>query len=118
MDKTKWGTKRKCQKCGAFFYDMGKAKFKCPKCGVEYTNASYLEAKTKQLAKMAKKATPKLDDADLDADTLLKLAGTIPLVDDDSPADTNDLLEETEDLENTDPDFNDLMDNFEDDKNG
>ena len=116
MDKTKWGIKRKCQKCGAFFYDMGKVKFKCPKCGVEYTEKSYQEAKTKQLAKMAKKATPKLDDEDLDADTLLKLAGTIPLGDEDSP-EPADLLEESEDLENADSDFNELMDNFEDDKN-
>ena len=116
MDKTKWGLKRKCQKCGAFFYDMGKAKFKCPKCGIEYTSQSYQEAKAKQLAKMAKRATPKLDDENLDADTLLKLAGTVPLVDDD--ADPSDLLEEADDLDNTDPDFNDLMDNFEDDKNG
>ena len=112
------GRKTQMSKCGAFFYDMGKAKFKCPKCGIEYTAESYLAAKTKQLAKMAKKATPKLDDEDLDADTLLKIAGTIPLGDDDSSPDTNDLLEETEDLENSDPDFNDLMDNFEDDKNG
>ncbi|MBP5343906.1 MAG: FYDLN acid domain-containing protein [Alphaproteobacteria bacterium] len=116
MDKTKWGIKRKCPKCGAFFYDMGKAKFKCPKCDVEYTEKSYQEAKTKQLAKMAKKATPKLDDADLDADTLLKLAGNIPLGDDDA-SEPADLLEESEELENADPDFNDLMDNFEDDKN-
>ena len=116
MDKSKWGIKRKCQKCGAFFYDMGKAKFKCPKCGIEYTEKSYQEAKTKQLAKMAKKATPKLDDEDLDADTLLKIAGTIPLGDEDA-ADSADLLEDAEDLENGDPDFNDLVDNFEDDKN-
>ena len=116
MDKSKWGLKRKCQKCGAFFFDMGKAKCKCPKCGVEYTDQTYQEAKSKQLAKMAKKATPKLDDENLDADTLLKLAGTMPLVDDE--ADPADLLEETEDLENADPDFNELMDNFEDDKNG
>jgi len=116
MDK-KWGIKRKCQKCGAFFYDMGKAKFKCPKCGIEYTETSYQEAKTKQLAKMAKKATPKIDDEDLDADTLLKIAGTIPLGDDDTDAEPADLLEETDDLENSDTDFNDLMDNFEDDKN-
>ena len=116
MDKTKWGIKRKCQKCGAFFYDMGKAKFKCPKCGIEYTAETYQQAKTKQLAKMAKRATPKLDDENIDADTLLKLAGTVPLVDD--AADPTDLLEETEELDNTDTDFNDLMDNFEDDKNG
>ena len=27
MDKKKWGLKRQCHKCGAFFYDMNKLLF-------------------------------------------------------------------------------------------
>ena len=62
MTKPEWGLKRKCLKCGAFFYDMRKAKFVCPKCGATYAADSYADAKTKQLLKLAKKAAPKIDD--------------------------------------------------------
>ena len=48
MDKKKWGLKRQCHKCGAFFYDMGKKKFTCPKCGIEYTLDTYEQAREKQ----------------------------------------------------------------------
>ena len=48
MTKPERGTKRKCLSCGAFFYDMKKKVFKCPKCGQEYNteemNAAKLEA--------------------------------------------------------------------------
>ena len=118
MDKKKWGLKRQCHKCGAFFYDMGKKKFTCPKCGVEYTLESYEEAREKHLAKMARKAAPKLDDEDLDAETLLNMAANIPLTDEDDEPKDLDVLDEEEDLSAENPDLSDIMDTFEDENNG
>ncbi len=33
--KPEWGTKRKCQGCGAHFYDLRRAPIVCPKCRAE-----------------------------------------------------------------------------------
>ena len=116
MDKKKWGLKRQCHKCGAFFYDLGKKKFTCPKCGIEYTLESYEEAREKHLAKMARRAAPKLDDADLNDEALVNLTALQLTDEDDQPKDL-DVLDE-EELTEGDPDLNDIMDNFEDDSNG
>ena len=35
MAKPEWGTKRKCQGCGAHFYDLRHAPIVCPKCAAE-----------------------------------------------------------------------------------
>ena len=83
MAKPEWGLKRKCLKCGAFFYDMNKKSFSCPKCKEDYTLDSYAENKTKQLLKLAKKAAPKIDDDSLDEEALLQMTEDIPLSDDD-----------------------------------
>ncbi len=32
MAKPEWGTKRKCQGCGAHFYDLKRDPIVCPKC--------------------------------------------------------------------------------------
>ena len=48
----KRGLKRRCPKCGAFFYDMGKKKFTCPKCQESYTENTYQTAKGKSLDKI------------------------------------------------------------------
>jgi len=114
MDKKKWGLKRQCHKCGAFFYDMGKKKFTCPKCGVEYTLETYEQAREKHLAKMARKAAPKLDDEDLNDEALLNMTA-LQLTDEDDEPKELDALDEEEDLTAADPDLNDIMDNFEDD---
>ena len=45
----KWGQKRKCPKCEAFFYDMGKKEFTCPKCKTKYSDSTYLKEKEKHL---------------------------------------------------------------------
>jgi len=118
MDKAKWGLKRQCHKCGAFFYDMGKKKFTCPKCGVEYTLETYEQAREKHLAKMARKAAPKLDDEDLDAETLLNMAANIPLSDDDDDTKDLNVLDDEDDLSETNPDLSDIMETFEDENNG
>ncbi|MBM3567809.1 MAG: TIGR02300 family protein [Alphaproteobacteria bacterium] len=36
MAKPEWGQKRRCQSCAAKYYDLGKSKIECPKCGVEW----------------------------------------------------------------------------------
>ncbi len=114
MDKSKWGLKRQCHKCGAFFYDMGKKEFACPKCGIDYSLETYEQARAKHLAKMARKAAPKLDDEDLNDEALLNMTALQLTTEDDEPKEP-DMLVEEEDLTVGDPDFNDIMDNFEED---
>lgn len=116
MTKPEWGLKRKCLKCGSFFYDMRKEAFSCPKCKEQYTLESYEEAKNKQLLKLAKKAAPKIEDEDLDEEALLQMTEDIPLGDEEIPSDNLDLLEE-EDMERTDPDISDIMDTYGEEKN-
>ena len=38
MAKPKWGTKLKCQSCGAAFYDMNQPTPTCPKCETKYSS--------------------------------------------------------------------------------
>ncbi len=96
MQKPNLGTKRKCVKCGAFFYDLNKEAFSCPKCGEKYTAASYEQSKTKQLLKLAKKAAPKLDDGNLDEDTLLQMTEDVPLGDEEIGNEELDIIEQDE----------------------
>ena len=96
MTKPEWGLKRKCLKCGTFFYDMRKKTFTCPKCGEKYSLETYEEAKNKQLMKLAKKAAPKLDDEDLDEEALLQMTEDVPLGDEDIANADVDILEEPE----------------------
>ena len=39
MAKPSWGKKRKCQSCGAVYYDMTVEKPVCPKCATAYVPA-------------------------------------------------------------------------------
>lgn len=114
MTKPEWGLKRKCLKCGTFFYDMRKKEFACPKCNVKYTNNSYEEMKAKQLAKLAKKAAPKIDDEELDEETLLKMTADVPLGEEMIGEDGLDILEDTEDVESDGPDVSGIGYNDED----
>lgn len=118
MTKPEWGLKRKCLKCGAFFYDMRKKKFTCPKCGEEYSLDTYEEAKTKQLLKLAKKAAPKIDDENLDEEALLQMTEDVPLVDDEVIEDDSiNLLDETEGSNADNADLSDIVEGYDDDKN-
>ena len=118
MTKPEWGLKRKCLKCGTFFYDMRKKSFTCPKCGKKYSIDSYEEAKTKQLLTLAKKAAPKLDDENLDEDALLQMTEDVPLVDADIGTDDLDMLEEEETNENSSANLTGIVDDFDtEDKN-
>ena len=118
MTKPEWGLKRKCLKCGAFFYDMRKAKFTCPKCGEKYSLDSYEEAMNKQLLKLAKKAAPKIDDESLDEDALLRMTEDVPLTDEDIGRDDIDMLEEEAAGETGESDLSGIVEEYaEDDKN-
>ena len=112
--KPEWGQKRKCLKCDAFFYDMRQSEFSCPKCKEKYTNATYEEAKHKQLLKLAKKAAPTIDDEDLNEEALLQMTEDIPLTDADLGGDDLDILED-EELTSSD-NLSDLMDTYDDDE--
>lgn len=114
--KPEWGQKRKCLKCDTFFYDMRQNSFSCPKCKESYTAESYEEAKHKQLLKLAKKAAPKIDDEDLNEEALLQMTEDVPLTDEELGADGLDILEETDDLADANPDLADIMDTYDDDE--
>lgn len=98
MAKSEWGTKRKCLKCGTFFYDMGKKNFSCPKCKESYTAASYEESKTKQLLKLAKRSAPRIDDENLDEETLLQMTEDVPISEDDLGPDELEILDDDSEL--------------------
>lgn len=118
MVKPEWGLKRKCLKCGTFFYDMNKKSFSCPKCNEKYTLESYEESKTKQLLKLAKKAAPKIDDENLDEEALLQMTEDIPLSDEDLGPDDLEILEDDPDLSDTDhSELSGIVDHFNDEEN-
>lgn len=113
MAKAEWGTKRKCLKCGTFFYDMNKKSFSCPKCKEKYTNASYEESKSKQLLKLAKKSAPKIDDENLDEEALLKMTEDVPLTDEDLGPDDLEILDDEADLsEHDNTDLSGMVDHY------
>lgn len=116
MTKPEWGMKRKCLKCGTFFYDMRKKDFTCPKCGKDYSEETYEEGKTKQLMKLAKKAAPKIDDENLDEDALLQMTEDVPLADEEIGNDNIDMLEEEATNAGASSDLNDIVEDYDDDK--
>ncbi len=120
MAKAEWGAKRKCLKCGTFFYDMNKKSFTCPKCKEKYTPDSYEESKTKQLMKLAKKAAPKIDDENLDEEALLKMTEDVPLTEEDLGPDDMEILDDDADLSDTDnSDLTGMVDHYgNDEENG
>ena len=117
MTKPEWGLKRKCLKCGTFFYDMRKEKFSCPKCKEKYSLETYEEAKTKQLQKLAKQAAPKLDDENLDEEALLQMTEDIPLNEEDLNSGDDDILEDSDEAENAGSDLSGMVDGYDDENN-
>ena len=115
MTKPEWGLKRKCIKCGTFFYDMRKESFACPKCGEQYSLGTYEEAKNKQLMKLAKKAAPKIDDENLDEDALLQMTEDVPLTEEDIETGDMDILEDSEESAGTNADLSDIVETYDDD---
>lgn len=117
MAKPEWGLKRKCLKCGIFFYDMNKKSFTCPKCGESYTLDSYAENKTKQLLKLAKKAAPKIEDEALDEEALLQMTEDIPLSDDEMGPDELEILDDEAELDDTEnSELTGFVDQFDDEE--
>lgn len=109
----KRGIKRHCPKCGAFFYDMGKKKFVCPKCQANYDEDSYQTAKEKNLAKILKKESNHLNAEEIDTETLLEMTKGISEDSDDK------MKDDVMDLEETDTDelgeINDYLDDYSSD---
>ena len=112
----KWGQKRKCPKCEAFFYDMGKKEFVCPKCKAKYTEESYTKAKEKHLTKMVKREMPKIEDDDLDTETLLKITDSLPKDEEDiGNSDALDIGEEENELDSA-SEISEFLDSYSDEK--
>ncbi|MDR2902485.1 MAG: TIGR02300 family protein [Lactobacillales bacterium] len=114
MTKPEWGNKRKCLKCGAFFYDMKKDPFTCPKCGEKYSAETYDATKNKKLLKLAKKSAPKIEDETLDEEALLQMTEDVPLEGEEIGEDGLDILEDSDDITVNNPEINEIMDNFDD----
>ena len=108
MTKPEWGTKRKCLSCGAFFYDMKKKTFTCPKCGKEYNaeeiEAAKLEAALKSVSNI-KALQEELDEEDIVASAV----GDVEFQ--DSEDGSEDLLEDPADLGDDDHDMAEVKDN-------
>ena len=106
----KRGIKRRCPKCGAFFYDMAKKKFKCPKCGKEYDESAYQSEKEKNLDKILKKEASHLNTDDVDTEVLLQMTNTLT---DESD---NKIKDDMMDMEEPDTDdlgeLNDYLDDY------
>ena len=112
----KWGKKRKCPKCDAFFYDMGKKEFVCPKCKTKYTEDSYAKAKEKHLSKVAKRDMPKIDDEDIDTEILLKMTDSMPADEEGLDNTTDNLSIEDDGDMDTAPELDEILDDYSDEK--
>ena len=51
MDRSEWGIKRICLKCGARFYDFNKSPIVCPACNTIFDPESSLKKKSKNSVK-------------------------------------------------------------------
>jgi uncharacterized protein (TIGR02300 family) len=95
MPEVKLGTKHTCYSCGTKFYDLGRGKPTCPKCGANQDDA---EAAANHLANQAarrkRKADPKpkvvkkaADEDDLEGEAIDDEELEADLADDDLPVD-------------------------------
>lgn len=111
MSKADWGVKRKCAACGMFFYDMKKEEFKCPKCGIEYKAADFLEAHMQAVLKNAKKDKTFVEN-DMTEDELINtvMKDDIFLTDDEN----DDLVEDASELGDDSQDMDDVVEGVED----
>lgn len=58
--KPEWGVKRNCRKCAAYFYDLQKTTFECPKCNAKYSQDDFQVKMIKSESNKAKKKTEKV----------------------------------------------------------
>lgn len=105
MTKPEWGTKRKCLSCGAFFYDMKKKEFKCPKCGASYKANDFDAVLAKSLLKASKNHPV---DTEVEEDELInKVMNETFRGTEDTPV---DILEDASDLGDDESDMDEVMD--------
>lgn len=108
-ENSQLGTKHLCSECGAKFYDLGKSKIVCPKCGTDPAQVAAdeeaAEAKTLEEAQDPEEEDDDLDDEDDDLEDD---------EDEDDDDDDLDLDDEDEDMDLDDEDM-DLDDEDEDD---
>ncbi len=57
MANPKWGVKRICRSCAAKFYDLGRSRITCPKCGARFDPEALLKSRRNRPAAAPKPAT-------------------------------------------------------------
>ncbi len=97
MAKPEWGTKRLCQSCGAKFYDMGRNPITCPKCEAVFDVEGSVKLKRGRTAPQEVKPKPKATVEEIDAETEDEAAEL-----DSGETEDEDVLENTDDLEEGD----------------
>lgn len=69
MAKPEWGTKRRCQECGARFYDLSRHPIVCPKCEAVFeiaTNQRSRKARSRNKPPVEEKHEVVVADAGVD----------------------------------------------------
>ncbi|MCP4393053.1 MAG: TIGR02300 family protein [Alphaproteobacteria bacterium] len=99
MTNPKLGIKRKCEECGARFYDLNKKDIICPKCNAVYQS----EAKALNAASSAKNDLKK-DEINIDDfDENLEI--------NDAETDVDEYIEDVSDLGSDDDDMAEIIEN-------
>ncbi len=96
MAKPEWGIKRSCQSCGCKFYDMKRDPINCPSCGAQFDPEALLKTRRSSRSAPAPKAAPKVvptPAADGD-DNLLESDDDLEDVEDVADGDDENLLVE------------------------
>lgn len=100
MAKPEWGKKRKCQNCGAKYYDLMKEPATCPKCETVFQAETPQRGRRGRAAAETPKAAPVLAAAAEVVETAEEDIIADPLEDDDEslPEDTSDLVDDDDDV--------------------
>ena len=69
MDRSEWGIKRICLKCGARFYDFNKSPITCPVCNTIFDPESSLKKKSKNSVKKEDDENENIEDFEETLDT-------------------------------------------------
>lgn len=93
MAKPEWGLKRMCLSCGAKFYDLQRDPILCPSCGTQFdTEAATKLKRGRPVASEEKKVVQKSEGDDVE---LLETEN----LEEEIEADSEDVLEDTSDLD-------------------
>ena len=127
MAKPEWGTKRKCQGCGAHFYDLRREPIVCPKCAVELKPQGQLRP-PRNRARAQPSAKPKVQPATVAdevpaAETEVEIELVGAAADDgtvaskkDTGEDDEEVVEDVSELGEDKDDLLEVMDNVEEGK--